>query len=264
MKTLTFGLIVMFALAVLVPVAAMAQDTALPSTDQVLDKYIAATGGKEAIEKVTSRVAKGTIEVVTFGASGTMEQYTKAPGRVVTISDFPGFGTVIQCYDGKTGWMSDPQQGFREMSEAELSGYKRAADLQAALHMKDRYKTLAVTGKAKVGDHDAYVVEATPAEGGAEKYYFDTASGLLTKMEMPSPQGSGNITMQFDDYKDVDGVKIASTIHQDTPEISLLIKLEDIKQNVPIDDAKFAKPAPEPAATPAAPAEPPAPAAPAK
>jgi hypothetical protein len=45
-------------------------------------------------------------------------------------------------------------------------------------------------------------------------------------------------------------VKIPSTVHQDTPEMSLLIKMEDVKQNVPIDDSKFAKPAAEATPTP--------------
>jgi hypothetical protein len=60
---------------------------------------------------------------------------------------------------------------------------------------------------------------------------------------MPSPQGSGTVSMVFEDFKEVDGVKIASTVHQDTPEISIVIKMEDIKQNVPVDDSKFNKPA---------------------
>jgi hypothetical protein len=244
MKTLMPGSFAMFALAAALPFAAAAQDAALPSTDQVLDKYVAAVGGKDAIQKVTSRVAKGTIDVVTFGASGTFEQYTKsAPNRTVTTSEFAGYGTVIQCFDGKTGWMSDPQQGFRELQGAELDAFKRSADLQSVLHTKDHYKKLTVTGKAKVGDHDVYVLDGQPSEGGPEKLYFDTQTGLLAKLEMPSPQGSGTVTVVFEDYKAVDGVKIPVTVHQDMPEISLLIKMEDVKQNVPVDDAKFNKPA---------------------
>jgi len=243
MKTLFSGSIAMLALAAVAPFTAAAQDAALPSADQVLDKYVAAIGGKDAIQKVTSRVAKGTLDVVTFGASGTFETFTKAPNKTVMIAEFAGYGTVIQCYDGKTGWASDPQQGFREMAGPELAAFKRSADLQAALHTKEHYKTLTVTGKGKVGDHDAYIVEGQPAEGGPEKLYFDTQTGLLTKLEMPSPQGSGTVSMVFDDFKDVDGVKVPSTIHQETPEISIVIKTEDIKQNVPVDDAKFNKPA---------------------
>ncbi len=250
MKTLTSGSIVTLALAALAPFTAAAQEAALPSADQLLDKYVAAVGGKDAIQKVTSRAVKGTMDVVTFGASGTFEQFTKS-NRTVMIAEFAGYGTVIQCFDGKTGWASDPQQGFREMQGAELDAFKRSADLQAVLHTKDRYKKLTVS-KGKVGDRDAYVVEGQPAEGAAEKLYFDAQNGLLTKLEMPSPQGSGTISLLFEDFKDFDGVKIATTVHQDMPEISLLIKMEDIKQNVPIDDAKFNKPAEAtPASTPA-------------
>lgn len=39
----------------------------LPTVDQVLDKYVQAIGGKAAIEKQTSRVAKGTFELPAFG-----------------------------------------------------------------------------------------------------------------------------------------------------------------------------------------------------
>src|SRR5271169_6919780 len=58
MKTLFSGSIVMFALAAVAPFTAAAQDAALPSADQLLDKYIAAVGGKDAIQKVNSRVVK--------------------------------------------------------------------------------------------------------------------------------------------------------------------------------------------------------------
>jgi outer membrane lipoprotein-sorting protein len=251
MKTLTSGSIITLALAALVPLTAAAQEPALPSVDDVLAKYIAATGGKDAIEKVTSRVAKGTIDIVTFGASGTFEEYVKSPNRSVMISEFSGFGTVIQCYDGKSGWASDPQQGFRELAGPELAAFKRSADLQAALHMKDQYKKLTVTGRGKVGDRDAYIVEGQPAEGSADKLYFDAQSGLLIRLETSAPQGSGTMTAILEDFKDVDGVKVPATIHEDMPDISLVIKLQDIKQNVPIDDAKFARPAPPAAPTPA-------------
>jgi len=37
--------------------------SALPSVDQILDKYVQALGGKAAIEKLNSRVTKGKFEV---------------------------------------------------------------------------------------------------------------------------------------------------------------------------------------------------------
>jgi outer membrane lipoprotein-sorting protein len=239
-KTLTTVLALSLAL-IAIPVLA-ADEPALPSADQILEKYVAASGGKEAIEKVTSRVTKGTIDVPTFGASGTFEQVAKAPNLQITTSEFVGYGAVIQCFDGKTAWASEPERGLRDVTGAELDRQKRTADLYGAVHMKEHYKKLTVKGKGKAGDHEAYIIEAEPAEGSAEKLYFDTQSGLLVRVDVPTQQNS-TATVLFEDYKDVDGVKVPFTMKQDSPEISLVIKTQEVKHNVPVDDAKFAKPA---------------------
>ena len=232
--------LIVLAFAVAAPFQAAAQDTALPTVDKLLEKYIAASGGA-AVQKITSRITTGSVDVLTYGFTGTFEQYTKAPGRQVNISDLSGFGKVIQCSDGKTGWASDPQQGLRQMGAAELAVFLRGADLQSPLHLKNHYKKMAVTGKTKVGDRDAWVVEAQPPEGGPEKLYFDIRTGLLIRVERPDQTGGSVIT--FDDFKEVDGVKVPLTIHQDGGQADVLIKIHDVKQNVPINDARFAKPA---------------------
>jgi outer membrane lipoprotein-sorting protein len=220
---------ILLAFAVAAPFQAAAQEAALPSVDKVLDKYIAAAGGA-AVQKVTSRVMTGSIDVLTFGISGSFEQYTKAPNRQVNISDLSGFGKIIQCSDGKTGWASDPQQGLREMAAPELATFLRGADLQSVFH-----------ARSKVGEREAYVVEAQPPEGGPEKLYFDTHTGLLIRIDRPDQTGGSSTVL--DDFKEVDGVKIPLTIHQDTGQTEVLIKIREVKQNVAIDDARFAKPA---------------------
>ena len=54
---------------------------AMPTVDQVLDKYVQAVGGRSAIEKLTTRVMKGKVEVPGTGESGKVEIYKKAPKR---------------------------------------------------------------------------------------------------------------------------------------------------------------------------------------
>ena len=56
---------------------------------------------------------------------------------------------------------------------------------------------------------------------------------------MTSPQGKQAVQSFLEDYKDVDGVKLPFTIRQVTPQFTITIKIEDVKTNVPIDDAKF-------------------------
>ena len=47
----------------------------------------------------------------------------------------------------------------------------------------------------------------------------------------------------FEDYKMVDGVNTWHTMKQSSPAVAFTVKIEEIKNNVPVEDAKFAKPA---------------------
>jgi hypothetical protein len=216
----------------------------MPTVDEILDKYVKAVGGKEAIEKVTSRVEKGTFELPSFGASGIVETYAKAPNKTALVIEIGGFGKVENVFDGTKGWSSDPQSGLRELSGTELAMTKRDADLHRSLKLKSQYTKMEVTGKMKVGDSEAYVITATPAEGKPEKLYFDTSSGLLTRMdvEAETPQGAMAFQIYLQDYKPVDGVKVPYTLRRESEAFGMVIKYTDVKHNVAIEDTKFNKP----------------------
>ena len=89
------------------------------------------------------------------------------------------------------------------------------------------------------------MIEATPAEGPPEKLYFDVNTGLLVRhdAEVESPQGKLLMESYLEDYKVVDGVKIAHTMKSVNPAMTIVIKISEVKNNVEIDDAKFGKPA---------------------
>jgi len=216
----------------------------MPTADEILDKYVKAVGGKEAIEKVTSRVEKGTFELPSLGAGGTVEAYAKAPNKTAMVIEITGFGKVEDVFDGTKGWSSDPQGGLREKSGTELAMSKRDADIHRSLNLKSQYTKMEVTGKEKVGNSEAYVITATPAEGKPEKLYFDTSSGLLTRMdvEAETPQGAMAFQVYLEDYKPVDSVKVPFTIRRESEAFSIVVKLTDVKHNVPVEDTKFNKP----------------------
>ena len=54
---------------------AFGQETAkpAPTAEEILEKAIQADGGREAVSKMTSMVAKGTMEIVAMGASAIDE-----------------------------------------------------------------------------------------------------------------------------------------------------------------------------------------------
>lgn len=218
--------------------------TALPTVDQVLDKYVEALGGKAALEKQTSRSAKGTFEIPAMGMSGTLRTFDKAPNMTSTNIDLAGVGAITIVFNGKQAWQQDPMTGLREMSGPELAMMKIEGEFYAPLKLKSLYKSVEVKGKEKVGGAEAYLVEALPAEGSPVKMYFDVTSGLLVRREaeQDSPQGKMPTELLLEEYRVVDGVKIPFVMKTNTPAMSFVIKIEEVKHNIAIDDAKFAKP----------------------
>ena len=216
----------------------------MPTVDEILDKYVKALGGKEAIEKVTSRVGKGTFELPAFSLSGPIETYSKAPNKTAMTIDLTGFGKIESVFDGAKGWSADPQSGLRELGGAELAMTRRDADLHRSLMLKSQYTKLEVKGKEKVGDSEAYVIVGTLAEGKPEKMYFDVSSGLLTRMdvEVETPQGAMAFQIFLQDYKPVDGVKVPFTLRRESQAFGMVIKYTEVKHNVAVEDTKFNKP----------------------
>jgi hypothetical protein len=215
-----------------------------PTVDQILDKYVQALGGRQAIEKITSRMAKGTFEVTTMGIKGEVEIYSKAPNKILTIQNISGIGEVRDGYDGRVAWSQNPMLGLREKSGAELASTERSADIHAALKTKQRYSKLELKGKEKVGARETYLILATPVQGSPVKMYFDLQTGLLarTDIEFEGPQGQIHIETTLEDYREVDGMKIPFTTRQESSVASAVIKLTEVKHNVALDDAKFNKP----------------------
>jgi hypothetical protein len=222
-----------------------AKGAAMPTSDDIVDKYVKAVGGKDALEKITSRSMKGSFDLEAFGVAGAaVEMFAKAPNKSATKIDIAGFGVVNRVYDGATGWASDPMAGLRELSGLELAQMKRGSDFYQELNFKKHYTKMEVKGKEKVGSSEAYVIEATPSEGGPEKLYFDVNTNLLVRhdAEVESPQGKLLMETYMEDYKVVDGVKIPHTVKQVNPAMTIVIKITEVKNNVDIDDTKFNKP----------------------
>ena len=216
----------------------------LPSPDEIVARYEKALGGKAAFEKLTSRASKGSFVVGEAGTPGTTEIYQKAPNKMVTITDVPGFGVVRSGVDGTVAWLDTPQFGIQELTGDVAAASKRGGDFYEQVKLKETYPKMVVKGKESFEGHDVYVVEATPAEGAPELLSFDTDSGLLVRSQtqVNGPQGTIDIDTRLSDYREVDGIKLPFVIDQVRSDFSFTIKLTEVKHNVPIDDAKFEKP----------------------
>jgi len=241
MKSALLGALICPALSLLaVPPAAET-----PTVDQILDHYVQAVGGKEAIEKVSSRAMKGTLDNSDDGTTSPAEVYAKAPDKYLEIINLGDAGQMQQGWNGAAGWGKDPDSGLHDMEKSDQVAAKRDYDFHREIRLKELFSKMAFTGKIRLDDRDTYIVEATTPEGAVEKLYFDAESGLLVRRDFERVTIDDGIVLyevDYDDYKDVDGVKLPSTLRRKTPDFTLTYRFTEIKNNVPIDDAKFNKP----------------------
>ena len=233
------------------PAAAPAQarsepkaDDKLPAAEEVFDRYLKALGGEAVLDKFKSRVTRGTVEISPMGVKGTFETSQRAPDRTVTTLEIVGLGTIRQGFDGTVGWAKDPFTGLRDMKGGELAATQRGALLNPAGWRK-AYKSMKVTGRSKVGERDAYVVEGAHAGVTPDKLYFDAQTGLLLRMDavIDSPQGRIISETTFDDYREVDGVKVPYTSRASLGAATVVLKVEEVKHDAALEDKIFAKPA---------------------
>jgi len=229
------------------PTAAATKENAGPTTgptaEQLLDKYIQAAGGAAAIDKVTSRVMKGTIDF--GGKSLPIDIYSKDPDRRISFTHMPE-GDSVTAFNGQEGWLVSPgRPGVREMHGSEIDAAAMDADLHLATHLKAMLGEIKVQGTEKVGDHEAYEVVGQREGKPPLELYFDEQSGLLVRLVRYGDTALGLLPTQIDyaDYRDTNGVKIPYRWTLARPSGRFTIQLSDVKQNVPVDDAKFAKPA---------------------
>jgi len=213
-----------------------------PTADQVLDRYVAALGGAEAIRKISTRVAKGNITA--GGHDSAIELFMKAPDKRMSIMRTPN-GESITAFDGKAGWLGNSGRPPREMGAAENEAARLDADFYFATHVKEIFSQLRVGRPDKIGDHEAYVLIGVREGRPPVRLYFDQASGLLVRLVRyaDTPLGRNPTQIDYADYREADGVKIPFRWTLARPNGRFTIQVDQVQQNVPIEDAKFTKPA---------------------
>lgn len=220
---------------------------ALPAADQIIDKYIQAVGGAAAVDKVTSRVQKGTINFA--GRQFPVDIVCKEPGKRVSTVHTPG-GDSITAIDGRAGWVGSPGgRPPRDMDPQEVDAFTFDATLHLPTQLKKMFAQFRVRPAEKIGGHEVLQVIGLNAGKPPMRLFFDKESGLLVRSVRyaDSPLGRNPTQVDYSDYRAQDGVTLPSKWTVARPLGRFTIQVTEIQQNVPVDDSKFAKPAAPPA-----------------
>jgi carboxyl-terminal processing protease len=198
-----------------------------PRVRALLEKFYGAVGGREAFARLSTRVSKGTFEGTSAGLKldGTIEILEKSPDKSVTLISVPGAGVMRRGFTGEYGYQQIPLMGFRRIEGAELDELKLTSDFNWMVDLERLYPKMTLKGTAESGGAQFQIVEAETAAGLPATLYFDAKTGLLVRRDR----------IFFEDYREVDGVRLPFTVRDDFS----VIHLTEVKHNQPLDDARF-------------------------
>jgi photosynthetic reaction center cytochrome c subunit len=223
------------------PGADEAKQNAGPSGDEILAKYVQSLGGAAAVEKITSRVMKGTIEF--GGKSFPIDIYSKAPDKRISLTHLPE-GDSVTAFNGHEGWLSMPGRPLREMHGGDLIGAAIDADLHLATDFPKMFGTTDVRQGEKIEGREVFHLVGQSEGKPPMNLYFDVDSGLLVRMVRYGDTALGLMPTQVDyaDYRPADGVKVPYRWTLARPSGRFTVQVTELQQNVPVDEARFQKP----------------------
>ena len=226
------------------------------TVEDIIERHIAAVGGRAALETLTSRTMTGTITLTTAVGelSGPVEIVNARPGRersLITL-DLAALGagtlTVDRRFDGAAGYVIDSVQGNRDITGLELENMRNQATSFPNPFLTHKQLGMAITlvGREKVGDREAYVLIATPKSGAPVRTYLDAESFLVIRSvstaEAPDV-GPFEQTTELRDYRDVGGFRLPFQITFTSSVQNFDIRLTRIEHNAAADPSIFGKPA---------------------
>ncbi len=218
----------------------MAEPTERPSTveipagltaQDVLDSYIEAIGGQEAVSKVKST----DMFAVYTSPMGELVLEMKRANNDKYIQKVKMAGNVVQKQVYKDGKAMMSAQG----QTMELQGDDKVAVAAEAM----MFPELSAADKAELvkaerfDDSNVYIIKWSDTKNR----YYDIQSGLLLAEEniIKTPQGEMSNVLRFEDYKEVNGVKFPMILKQDMMGQTLSFEVKKMDVNSGLTDKDF-------------------------
>ena len=162
--------------------AAKPQDSrltaALPSARSILDKHLAAIGGRAAVLSHKSTHASGTLSMPAAGVTGAVDVYGAHPNRTLLKVSLGGVGEVLEGFDGTHGWSISPMTGPMLLEGKQLDEKRFDSEFHSELRSDARYQSLTTLEQVDFEGRRCYKVRLVRKTGGEDIEFYDVASGL--------------------------------------------------------------------------------------
>lgn len=210
------------------------------SAQQVIDKYLEVSGGKEKLQNLKTVNADITLEMMGQSFSGVAKRM--APN--LSYMDFKmGAITVFkQVFDGKTGYRQQgPQKKETDADEIKVMNSDDLALFTQLYYNAPGFK-LEMAGTDKVNGEEAYKLKVTKPSGKTAIEYFSVKSGLQLKEEKEQEMQGQTVTIEtyYSGYQMIDGINFPTKVVQSVMGQEMPLTFSNIKfnQGVTLEDFK--------------------------
>jgi predicted O-methyltransferase YrrM len=212
----------------------IAKYEALPTLERVVNTYIKALGGRDALVKVTSRKCRGQLIHDYPGQKPVtlpVEIYAAIPNNwrlILHTSD----GVQQMGFGGEQGWLQNADRILLDSSQ-ERSRLAYLFNPQGALHLQEYFPGLTLKGRETLEERSMYVVKPNAPDKAQELLYFDAENSLLTRI---------GDSLEIQDYHEEEGVLHPARIAIRRQGGLATYVFDEIISNAPLTDRQFAIP----------------------
>ncbi len=219
-----------------------------PTVDEIVARYVAARGGREALAgvrtlRMTGRATAGP------GREAIVRREIARPGRIRIEFVFQGT-TGIYAWDGSAGWRVSPLDGSLEPEPLPAEAAALAAeqaDFEGPLvDWKAKGHTVELVGSEALPGGTAHELKVTLRSGVVRHLWVDAKTGLVVRTESTRKVRGHEVAFEtvYGDYRETGGVPFARSIEtgiRGRPQ-RLRIVVEDVQLNPALDDSRFSVP----------------------
>jgi hypothetical protein len=211
------------------------------NVDEIISKHISAIGGADNWKKINSMVMEGTVNVMGNDVNVKITQVNNQGQRQdISVAGMTGYVMVTQ----NGGWMFLPFQGQQKPEPMTADDVKESVDdldIQGNLvDYQAKGHKVELLGTEEIEGTECYKIKVTRKTSGEQTLFIDKSSYLVLRASSKKKAMGQemDVNIDFGDYREVNGVKIAHSIGQGFG----TMVVSSVKVNEPVAADFFADP----------------------
>lgn len=206
---------------------------------EILQRWIKAQGGAEALRSVKAIESKGSLTI--GGAIKADTDFVRlADGRYrgqLVLADGKVF---VEAFDGRIAWRANEQVGFGFVPRAEVALTLIRNDIAESLKVEQNYVSCVAGPDEKKEDRLCHCLVLRGRNGSVEKWYFDAESGQRVRIERsPSPADPQASVAEASDFRKVGKLVLPFTERSVIGALTFESKQVSVALNPKVDETGF-------------------------